>query len=148
MAAMLDQRVADALELQSQAKHAHWNAKGPSFYALHLLYDSLADTLGTHADALAERIAALGGTAHGTRRMTSKATTLPAIGSDDHAETDYLEALVPSFALHARSVSDSAAQAEEAGDRGTADLLTGQVRELDQALFLLEAHLRSAPRET
>lgn len=145
MVAILDQRVAEALDLQSQAKHAHWNAKGPSFYALHLLYDSLAGTLGAHADALAERVVSLGGTVHGTLRMTSKATTLPDAQGDAHAAMDHVEALVSSFALHARSMSDSAAQADAAGDRGTADLLTGQVRELDKGLFLLEAHLVGGP---
>lgn len=39
------------------------------------------------------------------------------------------------------AIRDSTTRAEEAGDRGTADLLTGQVRELDKALFLLEAHV-------
>lgn len=141
MVAVLDQRVAEALDLQSQTKHAHWNAKGPSFYALHLLYDSLAGTLGAHADALAERLVSLGGTVHGTIRMTSTASTLPALHVDTGEATDFVGALAASFAHHARSLSDSATEADAAGDRGTADLLTGQVREVDKALFLLEAHL-------
>ncbi len=32
---MLNERLADAIDLQSQVKQAHWNVKGPNFIALH-----------------------------------------------------------------------------------------------------------------
>ena len=32
-------RLADAVDLQLQCKHAHWNVKGPNFIALHTLFD-------------------------------------------------------------------------------------------------------------
>lgn len=144
MVAILDQRLADALDLHSQAKHAHWNVKGPAFYSLHLLYDVFAGLLGTQADALAERVVALGGTAHGAIRMTSGSTTLPDLPADE-LPADDLGPLIASFAHHAKSVSDSAAQADGLGDRGSADLLTGQALELDKALFMLEAHVAIGP---
>jgi DNA-binding ferritin-like protein len=31
--------LATAIDLRSQAKQAHWNTKGPEFYARHLLFD-------------------------------------------------------------------------------------------------------------
>lgn len=145
MVAILDQCLADALDLRSQAKHAHWNVRGPAFYSLHLLYDAFAGMLATQADALAERVVALGGTAHGAIRMTAGSTTLPDLRADEHQDPDGLGPLIASFAHHAKSVSDSAAQAEELGDRGSADLLTGHVLELDKALFMLEANIAVGP---
>jgi starvation-inducible DNA-binding protein len=39
---LLNQSLADAMDLKSQAKQAHWNVKGPSFIALHELFDQVA----------------------------------------------------------------------------------------------------------
>src|SRR5690606_23118194 len=58
---LLAPHVASAIDLMLQAKHAHWNVKGPNFIALHELFDKVAATAQKHADGLAERIAQLGG---------------------------------------------------------------------------------------
>ena len=63
---ILNDRLADAIDLQSQVKQAHWNVKGPNFIALHELFDKISDEVLEHIDDLAERITSLGGTAEGT----------------------------------------------------------------------------------
>ena len=40
---LLNQSLADLSDLYSQTKQAHWNVRGPSFIALHKLFDDLAD---------------------------------------------------------------------------------------------------------
>ena len=55
MVPLLNTRLADAVDLFDQAKHAHWNVKGPQFIALHQLFDTIADHLKGFADLLAER---------------------------------------------------------------------------------------------
>jgi hypothetical protein len=35
---ILNLRLADAVDLQTKAKHAHWNVKGTEFFALHQLF--------------------------------------------------------------------------------------------------------------
>ncbi len=57
---LLNARLADSLDLKSQAKQAHWNVKGPSFIALHELFDEVATKVDTHVDDIAERITELG----------------------------------------------------------------------------------------
>ena len=45
VATLLNRRLADAIDLQTQCKQAHWNVKGPNFIALHQresLMDSFA----------------------------------------------------------------------------------------------------------
>ena len=74
--ASLNARLADAIDLGAQAKHAHWNVKGPNFIALHELFDKLAASVAEHVDELAERITALGGTAHGTIAAVARASSL------------------------------------------------------------------------
>ena len=38
---LLNARLADCKDLQTQAKQAHWNVKGPNFIALHKLFDEI-----------------------------------------------------------------------------------------------------------
>src|SRR2546422_11495536 len=73
---LLNQQLADALDLALQAKQAHWNVKGPNFIALHELFDEVVEELFEHADDLAERAVELGGTALGTARIAAQASRL------------------------------------------------------------------------
>src|SRR5579883_702217 len=65
---LLNETLAAGTDIWSQAKQAHWNVKGKDFYQLHLLFDDVATHLEDHVDTIAERVAALGGTANGTIR--------------------------------------------------------------------------------
>ena len=47
---LLNARLADCIDLQTQIKHAHWNVKGPSFIALHELFDGVAGQVADYAD--------------------------------------------------------------------------------------------------
>src|SRR4026207_222147 len=53
IAATLNERLADGLDLHSQIKVAHWNIKGPQFAALHPLFETFAVSLAAHNDAIA-----------------------------------------------------------------------------------------------
>ena len=68
---ILNQHLADAFDLQSQVKQAHWNVKGPDFWQLHKLFDEVAERAAEWVDELAERVTALGGYATGTVRMAA-----------------------------------------------------------------------------
>ena len=46
---LLNWRLADALDLQSQCKQAHWNVKGPQFIALHKSFDDVYAGVAEHA---------------------------------------------------------------------------------------------------
>ncbi len=102
---LLNSRLADAIDLGTQAKQAHWNVKGPNFIALHELFDQVAEHIEDHVDTLAERITALGGTANGTIAAVSRASTLPAYPDDitdgiEHA--DALSSAVADFGAKVR----------------------------------------------
>ncbi|MCC7462347.1 MAG: DNA starvation/stationary phase protection protein Dps [Gammaproteobacteria bacterium] len=141
---LLNARLADALDLAAQAKHAHWNVKGPHFIALHELFDRLHAAVGGHVDVLAERITALGGTARGTVRTVAGTSTLAAYPEDITAGADHLAALadrLADFGARLRAAIDAATRL---GDAGSADLFTGVSRDIDQQLWLIEAHLHAA----
>src|SRR5260370_40806646 len=73
---LLNARLADAIDLQTQTKHAHWNVKGPNFIALHELFDKINEDVEDYVDDLAERAVQLGGGAEGTARMAVKRASL------------------------------------------------------------------------
>jgi len=143
VSALLNARLADAIDLQLQAKQAHWNVKGPSFIALHELFDTLADELDGHVDEMAERITALGGIAEGTLQAVAGRTRLDAYPLEIADGRAHLDALAAAYARAAKAVRKAIDEAAKAGDADTSDLFTGVSRGLDKGLWLLEAHLQA-----
>jgi starvation-inducible DNA-binding protein len=138
---LLNARLADAIDLGTQVKYAHWNVKGPNFIALHELFDKLAGAIADQVDTLAERATALGGTAHGTLAQVARASSLkpyPEGTEDGAAHVKALAAVLAQYGAQVRAGIDAAATL---GDAGTADLFTGISREADKYLWFLEAHL-------
>jgi starvation-inducible DNA-binding protein len=140
---LLNARLADALDLQMQAKQAHWNVKGPNFIGLHELFDRLAGELAGQVDELAERIVALGGSAQGTVQTVAAQSRLEPYPTDIAEGRAHVDALAAAHARLAKSVRKAIGDADKAGDADTADLFTGFSRALDKNLWLLEAHLQA-----
>jgi starvation-inducible DNA-binding protein len=139
---ILNARLADAIDLQLQAKQAHWNVKGPNFIALHELFDKIAGELGDHIDEMAERITALGGVAEGTVQAVAGRSRLepyPLALAEGRA---HLEALATALARFGKSVRKAIDDTSKAGDADTSDLFTGVSRAVDKDLWLVEAHLQ------
>lgn len=140
IADLLNPILADLSDLRSQTKQAHWNLRGPQFRALHLFFDELAATLLEHVDTVAERITALGGTANGTVRMAAESSRLPEFPSNAFHDMDCVAALILRYAACGKSVREGISSADELEDAGTADHLTKVSQDLDEALWMLEAH--------
>ncbi len=141
--AILNQRLADAADLKSQAKQAHWNVKGMNFIALHELFDQVATELDVHVDDIAERITTLGGTAMGTIRVAAQTSSLdeyPLEITDGAAHVDALSTALADFGKKVRADID---KTDELGDADTADLFTGISRAIDKQLWFVEAHLQA-----
>lgn len=139
---LLNAHVADLTDLRAQTKFAHWNVKGPTFIALHDLFDTLADQLDDLIDTAAERASALGGVATGTVRQAAAASRLPEFPADTFLGTVVVDALAARYAAAGATARAAIDAAAALGDADTADLFTGMSRELDKALWLLEAHLQ------
>lgn len=138
---LLNARLADAVDLITQAKAAHWNVKGPGFIALHELFDKVFDHATHAADELAERCVQLGGTAMGTVRVAAKASTLTEYPTDITLDKDHVAALADRLAAFGKLVRKAIDQSDELNDADTADLFTGLSRENDKMLWFVEAHL-------
>ena len=139
MIALLNAQLADTIDLRYQVKQAHWNVKGPHFIALHELFDKLYADLDGPIDEIAERVTALGGVALGTVRIAAK-SRLPEM-PHDLVEGMKLVALLADRYAALGATTREAIDAADEEDADTADLFTGISRELDKALWFLEAHL-------
>ena len=140
--AILNERLADAIDLKSQAKQAHWNVKGMNFIALHELFDQISTEVETHIDDIAERITTLGGTALGTIRVAAQNSSLseyPLEITDGGAHVDALSTALADFGKRVRANIDDT---DELGDADTADLFTGVSRAIDKLLWFVEAHIQ------
>jgi starvation-inducible DNA-binding protein len=141
--ALLNARLADCIDLQTQTKQAHWNIKGPHFIDLHELFDQINEAIEDYVDEIAERAAQLGGVAEGTARMVARRSSLGEYPEDAADGRSHVEALSSSLAVFAAAVRKAIGQADELGDLDTADLFTDLSRGIDKWLWFVEAHLQA-----
>ena len=144
ISALLNQRLADAVDLQTQMKQAHWNVKGPHFIGLHELFDKIDEAVEGYVDLIAERIVQLGGIAEGTARVAAGRSRLeeyPLTIADGSAHVEAVSKALSTFGHEARNSID---QADELGDADTSDLFTEVSRGIDKWLWFVEAHSQAA----
>jgi starvation-inducible DNA-binding protein len=142
--ALMNQRLASAVDLQSQMKQAHWNVKGPSFIGLHELFDKVDEAIEDYVDKIAERIVQLGGIAEGTVRVSASRTRLPEYPlaiAEGMAHVEAVARALSTFGQEARSTID---EANALDDADTADLFTEVSRGIDKWLWFVEAHSQAA----
>jgi starvation-inducible DNA-binding protein len=142
--ALLNQRLASAVDLQLQMKQAHWNVKGPSFIGLHELFDKVAAAVTGYVDQIAERVVQLGGVAEGTVRLAAARTRLTEYSteiSEGMAHVEGVARALSTFGEEARHMID---EADALDDADTADLFTEVSRGIDKWLWFVEAHSQAA----
>ena len=137
---LLQASLADSADLQFQAKTAHWNVKGPSFIALHELFDQVHGETLTWTDDIAERLVQLGGVAKGTVQATVKSSRLPEYPLDIKDGAEHVEALSSALAAYGKIIRENIDKTDKAGDKDTADLFTGISRGVDKMLWFVESH--------
>jgi starvation-inducible DNA-binding protein len=140
---LLNHNLASGVDLSLQAKQAHWNVKGPSFFALHELFDKVYEQASDWVDTIAERAVQLGGVAEATLQIVGKRTELPAYSVELSSGRDHIDALSRSLSVFGNSVRSAIDVAARAGDADTSDLFTEVSRGVDKTLWFVEAHLHA-----
>ena len=138
--ALLNQRLASAVDLRMQMKQACWNVKDLSFIGLHELFEQVAETVESYTDRIAERIVELDGIAKGTARVAPSRSELeeyPLAIADGLAYVDAVARVLSTFAQEARNMID---QADELDDADTAALFTEISCGIDKWLAFVESH--------
>jgi len=135
-------RLADAIDLQTQTKQAHWNVKGPDFIALHELFDKVNGDVEDYVDLLAERAVQLGGAVEGTARSVAKRTTLPEYPVKGGSGRQHVDALSSALAAFGKLIRSAIEESDGADDKDTNDIFIEISRGVDKWLWMVEAHLQ------
>lgn len=139
---LLQDRLVSMIDLTLTLKHVHWNVVGPTFIAVHQMLDPQHRAATGMVDDLAERIAALGGSANG----------LPGNLVAVRRWEDYPvhRAQVPVHlreldAVYDGVISDHRSALDRIGDLDpvSEDLLIGHTGRLEQFQWFVRAHLES-----
>jgi starvation-inducible DNA-binding protein len=141
---LCNSRLADANDIQTQCKNAHWNVKGPNFIALHELFDKINEDVEDYVDLIAERAVQLGGNADGTARMIVKRSSLMEYSVSNPDGKQHVQALASALASFGRLVRLAIDASNEINDADTADIFTEISRGVDKWLWMVEAHAEAS----
>jgi starvation-inducible DNA-binding protein len=143
---LCNKRLADAIDLQTQCKYAHWNVRGPHFITLHELFDKINEDVEDYVDLIAERAVQLGGDAAGTARIVAKRSSLSEYNVSSSSGHDHVRALSSVLAAFGKLARHAIDESNEVNDADTADIFTEISRGIDKWLWMVEAHLQDSPR--
>ncbi|HVV67455.1 MAG TPA: DNA starvation/stationary phase protection protein Dps [Gammaproteobacteria bacterium] len=138
---LLNQSLANTLDLKLQVKQAHWNVRGENFIALHQLFDEVAGAVEEYADMLAERVLQLGGIAKGTIQVVAENSSLKPYSTEIYKSAEHVTALTSSLRAVADSNRALIDASDSLGDKVTADLCTEITRGLDKWRWFVESNL-------
>jgi starvation-inducible DNA-binding protein len=138
--ALLNQRLAESIDLQTQCKQAHWNVKGPAFIGLHKLFDDVNEDVENYVDLIAERVVQLGGVAEGTIGAAEARSKLPDYPIGIATGPEHVAALSDALSAFGRAARITIEEMNELEDADSADMLTEISRGVDKWLWFVEAH--------
>ena len=143
---LMQDRLADSIDLMIQGKQAHWNVKGPNFFSLHELFDKVSEETEEYVDLIAERIVQLGGIAEGTIQSVSKRSTLPEYPLQISDGSEHVARFSHALAYFGELARKAIDQSNELNDADTADIFTEISRGVDKWLWMVEAHSQTQSR--
>jgi starvation-inducible DNA-binding protein len=143
MIGILQERLAALLDLHLTLKHIHWNVIGMNFIAVHEMLDPQVDAVRAQSDAVAERIATMGGEPAGTPGAIVSTRTW-----DDYAvnRAPSVQHLVALDHVYNGVIGDHRAAISAASelDPISEDLLIGHTGELELFQWFVRAHLKDS----
>jgi starvation-inducible DNA-binding protein len=139
---ILNEQLANWTVAYVKLHHFHWYVKGPHFPVLHVKFEELYNMAALKLDELAERMLAVGLEPASTMKECLALTTLKEGGKAGESESDMLATLVGDFSAMVEGLQKAAELAEtEFEDGATADLLYGQIEDLQKQIWMLKATL-------
>ncbi len=137
---LLNQSLADTLDLAYQTRRARWNVRGPDSWGLNLLFDQLYGQLAIYGDGFAERVATAGGHRLDTSHAVGSAAGLIEYPLDVVDGKLHMGTLVDHYGEYAGRMRKGVKKAGRLGDQPTADFYATISHAMDKALWMLTAH--------
>ena len=119
----------------------HWNVEGRNFFTLHEKLQKLYEAVAEEIDEIAERVLMLGGRPVSTLREYVEHSELEEAPARAYQGDKVVRLVVDDFRYLVERNRAGIAAADEAGDAGTADLLTQSVRNYEKMVWMLQAYV-------
>ncbi|MHA2756496.1 Dps family protein [Aeromonas dhakensis] len=140
LAAELNKLLASYQILYMNVRGFHWNIRGNQFFELHLKFEEIYNDLLLKVDALAERILTLDGVPlHSFSDYLNVSAMAEQKGLHDGRAC--VESLLESFRELLVAQRRILGQAADAGDEGTASILSDYVQQQEKLVWMLRAYL-------
>lgn len=140
---IMQDRLVALIDLQLTLKHIHWNVVGMNFIAVHEMLDPQVDAVRVMTDAVAERIATMGGTPKGTPGAVVAGRTWDDYGLDREPTIAHLVALDKVYdGVNADHRAAIATLGET--DPVSEDLFIGHLADLELFQWFVRAHLKDS----
>ncbi|WP_323937162.1 Dps family protein [Aeromonas hydrophila] len=140
LAAELNKLLASYQILYMNVRGFHWNIRGNQFFELHLKFEEIYNDLLLKVDALAERILTLDGVPLHSFSDYLKVSAIPE-QKGLHDGRACVESLLESFRELLVAQRRILGQAADAGDEGTASILSDYVQQQEKLVWMLRAYL-------
>ncbi|NID15558.1 Dps family protein [Luteibacter yeojuensis] len=141
VAKQLARLLADTYSLYLKTHNFHWNVTGPQFNSLHAMFETQYNALWLAADEVAERIRILDVFAPGSYSQFAKLTSIKEESGVPEWKTMVAQ-LVEGHEIAAATSRDTIKAAEGVGDEGTADMVTGRLKDHEKTAWMLRSLLK------
>src|ERR1051326_1521714 len=142
----LNQLLADTITLRDLYKKSHWQAAGPTFYQLHLLFDKHYGEQAELVDSIAERIQMLGGISIAMAPDIAETTRIERPPRGREEVPVQISRLLEAHEMILQFAREAAHKAADRGDDGTNDLLVSDViRTNEMQTWFIAEHLVEVP---
>ena len=141
LAADLQAVLVGLLDLQSQAKQAHWNLVGPHFRSVHLELDEVVDAAREYSDTVAERMRALDAVPDGRTRTVANTTTLTSF-PEGEVSVERAVAVIAERIIGVVNIIRAVHDDVDQQDPTSADILHTILESLEKQRWMLASQLR------
>jgi starvation-inducible DNA-binding protein len=142
VATLLNTLLADEFVLYTKTRNAHWNIQSKSFLEMHKLFEEQYHTLEDIIDEVAERVRTLGHFAVASLKDYIKLTHLTEDDDDYSTQDAAIKTLLLGNEVIIRIIrNDIAPIADKYKDLGTADFVTGIIKQHEKMAWMLRAYL-------
>jgi starvation-inducible DNA-binding protein len=142
----LNHVLCDTIVLRDLYKKHHWQVSGPTFYALHLLFDKHAGEQAELIDLLAERVQTLGGVSIAMAHDVAETTCIERAPRGREEVPVQLSRLLEAHETILKEARVAAKKAAEMGDDGSNDVLVSEViRTNELEVWFVAEHLVDTP---
>ena len=141
LARLLRRRVDSALDVETVARRAHWEARGPNHFAMHGLFDQISTNMDAHVAELAAVIKELGGESSSASGLGTRDPSRVPFSEETSSGHGQVDELAYRLAELRRKLHRSRSKVTRLGNAHASAACDGLVRDIDKYCQMLKVLL-------